>query len=176
MADCFRRTRNDCAPACCERLDVEMLGAELTAQIAAFTALFGRAPDYVDGHQHVQLFPQVRDAFLGAVKTAAPDAWVRQGGRRLPLAQRIGEPKALLLDLLSAKFRRRAASQQIAFNAGFAGAYDFSRAADFGGLLRRFLSGLPDGGLVMCHPGFVDDIAARAWTLSPTSVSGNTPT
>jgi hypothetical protein len=139
------------------RLDVEMLGAELTAQIAAFTALFGRAPDYVDGHQHVQLFPQVRDAFLGAIKTAAPDAWVRQGGRRLPLLQRIGEPKALLLDLLSMKFRRRAASQQIAFNAGFAGAYDFSRAADFGGLLRRFLSGLPDGGLVMCHPGFVDD-------------------
>ena len=60
------------------RLDVEMLGAELTAQIAAFTALFGRAPDYVDGHQHVQLFPQVRDAFLG--------------GREGNSAQRLGAP------------------------------------------------------------------------------------
>jgi predicted glycoside hydrolase/deacetylase ChbG (UPF0249 family) len=138
------------------RLDVEMLGAELTAQIAAFTALFGRAPDYVDGHQHVQLFPQIRDAFLGAVKAAAPNAWVRQCGRALPPAQRIGAPKALLLDLLSAKFRRRASSHDIAFNPGFAGAYDFSRTADFGGLLRGFLDALPDRGLIMCHPGFVD--------------------
>jgi chitin disaccharide deacetylase len=140
------------------RLDVEMLQAELAAQIAAFSALFGRAPDYVDGHQHVQLFPQVRDAFLAAVKTAAPDAWVRQCGRAQPLAQRIGQPKALLLDVLSATFRRRAASQQIAFNSGFAGAYDFSRLPDFGGLLRGFLGEVPDGGLVMCHPGFVDEI------------------
>ena len=50
-------------------------------QLAAFKELFGRAPDFVDGHQHAQLFPQVRDAFLRAVKEAAPGAWVRQGGR-----------------------------------------------------------------------------------------------
>ena len=24
-------------------------------------------------------------------------------------------------------------------------------------LMRQFLDGLPDGGLVMCHPGFVDE-------------------
>jgi predicted glycoside hydrolase/deacetylase ChbG (UPF0249 family) len=24
--------------------------------------------------------------------------------------------------------------------------------------MRQFLDGLPDGGLIMCHPGFVDDI------------------
>ena len=24
--------------------------------------------------------------------------------------------------------------------------------------MKQFLDGLPDGGLVMCHPGFVDDI------------------
>ena len=31
---------------------------------------------------------RVLDAFLSAVKEAAPNAWVRQGGRRQPLAQR----------------------------------------------------------------------------------------
>ncbi len=72
------------------RLDPEIVQAELLAQIAAFRHLFGRAPDYVDGHQHVQLFPQIRDAFLAAVKEAAPRAWVRQCGRSLPLAQRPG--------------------------------------------------------------------------------------
>ena len=62
-------------------------------QLAAFKELFGRAPDFVDGHQHVQLFPQVRDAFLAAVKEAAPDAWVRQGGRNQPLASGSARPR-----------------------------------------------------------------------------------
>jgi predicted glycoside hydrolase/deacetylase ChbG (UPF0249 family) len=140
------------------RFDREIIDAELTAQIAAFVNLFGRAPDYVDGHQHAQLFPQLRDAFLRAVKAAAPNAWVRQCGRRLPLSRRIAMPKALLLDVLSAQFRSRASRAGIAFNPGFAGAYDFAQAAGFGDLLAGFLDGLPDGGLVMCHPGFVDEV------------------
>jgi chitin disaccharide deacetylase len=139
------------------RLDVEMIQAELLEQLTAFKDLFGRAPDFVDGHQHVQLFPQVRDAFLRAVKEVAPDAWVRQGGRNQPLAKRLGAPKALLLDILSAQFRTRAARAGVPFNPAFAGAHDFSKAPDFGELMRQFLDGLPDGGLVMCHPGFVDD-------------------
>jgi predicted glycoside hydrolase/deacetylase ChbG (UPF0249 family) len=140
------------------RLDPEIIGAELTVQLAAFGDLFGRAPDFVDGHQHAQLFPQVRTAFLAAVKQAAPKAWVRQGGRSLPLARRLGAPKALILDILSAQFRRRAALAGIGFNTAFAGAYDFTRAPDFGALMRQFLDGLPEDGLIMCHPGFVDDI------------------
>jgi predicted glycoside hydrolase/deacetylase ChbG (UPF0249 family) len=139
------------------RLDPDMIEDELAAQLAAFKELFGRAPDFVDGHQHAQLFPQVRDAFLRAVKEAAPAAWVRQGGRLQPLTKRLGAPKALVLDGLSAQFRKRAAASGIAFNPAFAGAYDFSKATDFGWLMSQFLEGLPDDGLVMCHPGFVDE-------------------
>jgi chitin disaccharide deacetylase len=140
------------------RLDPDIVRVEIFAQLASFVEKFGRAPDFVDGHQHVQLFPQIRDGFLAAVKQAAPNAWVRQGGRAQPLLQRLRPPKALLLDLLSAQFRRRARRANIAFNSAFAGAYDFSLAPDFAGLMRQFLDSLPDGGLVMCHPGFVDDI------------------
>ncbi|MBX9649000.1 MAG: ChbG/HpnK family deacetylase [Xanthobacteraceae bacterium] len=139
------------------RLDPEMIHAELMVQLATFQELFGRAPDFVDGHQHAQLFPQARDAFLRAVKEAAPEAWVRQGGRMQPLAQRLGAPKALVLDVLSSQFRKRAARAGIAFNPAFAGAYDFLGQPDFGALMRGFLEGLPEGGLVMCHPGFVDE-------------------
>jgi predicted glycoside hydrolase/deacetylase ChbG (UPF0249 family) len=139
------------------RLDPEIIHAELMVQLATFDELFGRAPDFVDGHQHVQLFPQVREAFLAAVKQAAPHAWVRQSGRNQPLARRLRTPKALLLDTLSAQFRRRASRANIAFNAGFAGAYDFSRQPDFGGLMRQFLEGIPEDGVIMCHPGFVDE-------------------
>lgn len=140
------------------RLDPEIVQAELLAQIAAFQQMFNRAPDYVDGHQHVQLFPQIREAFLAAVKEAAPGAWVRQCGRSLPLAQRLNNPKALLLDTLSDTFRRKSARAGVAFNSGFAGAYDMVRGGEFGTAMQGFLSGLPDGGLVMCHPGFVDEM------------------
>jgi len=139
------------------RLDREIIHAELMVQLTAFRDLFGRAPDFVDGHQHAQLFPQIRDAFLRAVQEAAPGAWVRQGGRHQPLAKRLGAPKALVLDVLSSQFRRRAQAANIPFNPAFAGAYDFSRQPDFGTLMRQFLDGLPEGGLVMCHPGFVDE-------------------
>jgi hypothetical protein len=139
------------------RLDVEIVHAELMVQLTAFTEAFGRPPEYVDGHQHAQLFPQVREAFLAAVKQAAPDAWVRQCGRLAPLAQRLRAPKALVLDTLSARFRKLAARASIAFNPAFAGAYDFTGTPDFGGLMAGFLAGLPEGSVVMCHPGFVDE-------------------
>jgi predicted glycoside hydrolase/deacetylase ChbG (UPF0249 family) len=139
------------------RLDPEIIRAELMVQLSAFQEMFGRPPDFVDGHQHAQLFPGVRDAFLAAVKDAAPNAWVRQGGRNQPLARRLGTPKALFLDVLSAQFRTRAARADIAFNPGFAGAYDFSQQPDFSALMRQFLDGLPQDGVIMCHPGFVDE-------------------
>jgi predicted glycoside hydrolase/deacetylase ChbG (UPF0249 family) len=149
------------------RLDSEMIRAEVMAQLASFRDMFGRAPDFVDGHQHAQLYPQVRDGFLAAVKEAAPRAWVRQGGRNVPLMQRLAAPKAALLDVLSLQFRARAARQGIAFNPGFAGAYDFTRAADFGALMGGFLAGLPEDGVVMCHPGFVDEVLVE---LDPLTV------
>ena len=136
-----------------ERLAIAL---EVRAQIAAFKEAFGRAPDYIDGHQHVQLFTPVSDALLAIAKEDAPDAWVRQCAR-VPNAAS-GDRKALLLDFLSRRFRRRAAARGIATNTAFAGTYSFGPDADFATLFPKFLHGLPDGGLVMCHPGIVDDM------------------
>jgi len=138
------------------RLDPLALTAEAESQFAAFQAAFGRPPDFVDGHQHVQLLPQVSDAVLAVMKRMAPDAWIRQCGRTMPLWQRRSDPKGLLLDVLSARLRRRCAWAGVATNPGFAGTYDFTRANAFDALFGSFLQGLPDGGVIMCHPGFVD--------------------
>ena len=140
------------------RLDPELIRTELLVQLASFGELFGRAPDFVDGHQHVQLFPGVRDAFIAAVKQAAPKAWVRQCARNQAMLDRLRMPKALFLDLLSAQFRGRAARAEVSFNPSFAGAYDFSGEPDFAALMRQFLQGVSDGGVIMCHPGLVDDV------------------
>jgi chitin disaccharide deacetylase len=147
------------AAALMRRLQPEALTAEIAAQFDAFAKAFGRAPDFVDGHQHVQLFPQVREAFLAATTRLAPSAWVRQGGSAA--RPRLTDPKGLLIDWLSRAFRARAAAAGLATNPAFAGTYAFRAGADFASMFPRFLDGLPDGGLVMCHPGFVDTELTR---------------
>ena len=59
------------------RLDSEFVYAEVMAQIALFRELFGTPPAYLDGHQHVQLFPGIREGFIRAARDAAPEAWAR---------------------------------------------------------------------------------------------------
>src|SRR5215469_17106311 len=138
------------------RLDDAALAAEVTAQLRMFVHTFGRPPDFIDGHQHVHLFPQVREAVLKVAKEGAPGAWLRQCARAIPRRLRFAERKAWLLDILSQDFQHRALELGIRTNPAFAGAYKFRADADFASLFEGFLDGLPDGGLIMCHPGFVD--------------------
>lgn len=142
--------------AVARRLQSELLITEIATQLRAFIDVFGRPPDFVDGHQHVHLFPQIRDAFLRVVAQGAPDAWVRQCARA-KASRRLQDRKALSLDILSFGFRRKAARLDLKFNPGFAGTYTFNSRANYAKIFPRFLTGLPDNGLIMCHPGFVDD-------------------
>jgi predicted glycoside hydrolase/deacetylase ChbG (UPF0249 family) len=141
--------------AVARRLQPERLEIEIATQLRTFIDAFGRPPDFLDGHQHVQLFPQVRDAFLKVASEGAPRAWVRQCGRAR-LVRRLHDRKALTLDLLSLGFRGKAKRLGVTVNPAFAGTYAFKEKAKFDKIFPRFLSGLPDGGLIMCHPGFVD--------------------
>jgi chitin disaccharide deacetylase len=127
-----------------------LLEAEIAAQFAAFGGAFGRAPNYIDGHQHIHVFPQVSEALL---RVAAPQAWLRQCGRAVRNSL---EPKGMILDALSRRFRRLVSERGLSTNPAFAGTYAFRPGADYAKLFPEFLDGLPDGGLVMCHPGKVD--------------------
>jgi predicted glycoside hydrolase/deacetylase ChbG (UPF0249 family) len=141
--------------AAARRLRPAALVSEIETQVGKFVDAFGKPPDFLDGHQHVQLFPQVRDAFLKVAAERAPTAWVRQCGRARR-GRRLRDHKALVLDILSLRFRRKAKKLGIAFNPAFAGSYAFKTRANFARTFPHFLSGLPDGGLIMCHPGVVD--------------------
>ena len=141
--------------ATARRLQPKPLTDEIAAQLKKFIDVFGQPPDFLDGHQHIHLFPQVLDAFLKIVAERAPKAWVRQCGRPRG-GRRLRDHKALVLDILSLGFRRRAKKLGIAVNPAFSGSYAFKARANYTRLFPRFLSGLPDGGLIMCHPGIVD--------------------
>ena len=71
-----------------------------------------------------------------------------------------------MLDWFSARFRRKAQQFGIATNSAFAGSYNFSKRAVFAKIFPRFLDGLPDGGLIMCHPGLVDAELKRLDSLT----------
>ncbi len=155
-------------------LKAEDLELEIARQFAAFAAAFGRPPDFVDGHQHIHVFPQIRKALLRVIKDAAPRAWLRQCGRPATAPKSLADPKGFVLDALSAGLRRLAAREGVRTNPAFAGTYSFAPGADFAKLFPGFLDGLPDGGVVMCHPGQVDaelrrldpltDLRAREYT------------
>jgi chitin disaccharide deacetylase len=143
------------------QLKRDALAGEIDAQLSAFAAAFGRPPDFIDGHQHAHLAPQVREEVLAAAKRRAPAAWVRQCGSVQPAIKRLGDPKGLVLDAFSRAFRTRAQASGVATNPAFAGTYSFRADADFARKFPRFLDDLPDGGVVMCHPGHVDDELIR---------------
>jgi predicted glycoside hydrolase/deacetylase ChbG (UPF0249 family) len=149
-------------------LDRGALAAEAAAQLAAFRTTFGRAPDFVDGHQHVQLLPQVTDALMAAMQTAAPAAWLRQCGRATWSWRQWSDIKGHFLGALSARLRARCAAGGVATNPGFAGTYDFNPAQGYEARFGGFLEGLPEGGVVMCHPGFVD---AELQRVDPVTVA-----
>jgi predicted glycoside hydrolase/deacetylase ChbG (UPF0249 family) len=145
------------------RLNARALTAEISAQVARFIAAFGRPPDFIDGHQHVHLFPQIGTCVLSVARQSVPGAWVRQCGRAtLSLSDR----KALVLDALSWRFRKRAQASGVRTNPAFAGTYDFRPSANPADLFATFLDGLPDGGVIMCHPGMVDAELVRNDTLT----------
>lgn len=145
-----------------KRPDPAVVAREIDAQTKAFVAAFGRPPDFVDGHQHVHLLPGVREAFLDVVKRSAPGAWVRQcAGRRGALLRAPGDPKGFVIDRLGRRFRRKARRAGVATNTLFAGTYTFRPGTDYAAVFPRFLTGLRDGGLIMCHPGTVDDELTR---------------
>lgn len=138
------------------RLNRKAVAQEIEAQFLAFERAFGRPPDHVDGHQHVHVLPVIRGAVLRATHRHAPKAWLRNV-EPAPSARLGFDLKGRIIGAFGHGFARDAARIGLATNSGFAGAYDFGADHDFAPLLAHFLKGVPDGGVVMVHPGHVDD-------------------
>lgn len=157
--DAFPQLSDLMRAALLRRLDPAAMAAEIRAQLAAFAAAFGDAPDFIDGHRHVHLLPQVRDGVIAAAKEAG--IWVRQCAGTAPWLERLSDPKGLVVEWLSRGLKGRADAAGVTVNAGFAGTYTYREDADFAALFPRFLAATPDAGLIMCHPGRVDAELAR---------------
>ncbi|MFA5662819.1 MAG: ChbG/HpnK family deacetylase [Castellaniella sp.] len=138
------------------QLPVDRLRAGVQAQWQRFEALFGRAPDYIDGHQHVHQLPVVRDVLLqGLPRGVSGRPWIRDTGRPrtagLPLRSRT---KAWVIAVLGATgLRHRARSLGYRQNPGFLGVYDFKGGVSaYQRCMAAWLAQARDGDVLMCHP------------------------
>ena len=134
------------------QLLLEEISAEIAAQFDAFIAATGRAPDFVDGHQHAHALPHIREIVLAETARRAPGAWVRDCADRLgAMIRRPFVGKAIGSAWHSRGLRRAAAAHGLSTNDSFGGHYDF--VADYAPLLPQFLRRPGKMHLVMCHPG-----------------------
>jgi len=118
-------------------------------QWSLFVDAFGRPPDFLDGHQHVHLFPAMRDALFRLIDDTKFKGWVRQC--RTDARRRSRD--RIVLDPLSRTFMRAAKRRGIMFNPGFGGLRAFHRSEDLRGLWSGDLEAMGSGGLLMVHPG-----------------------
>jgi predicted glycoside hydrolase/deacetylase ChbG (UPF0249 family) len=133
------------------RLDAAQVQASVRRQWDAFVAVMGRAPDFVDGHQHVHQFPQIREALLALLAEQSYQGWLRNL-TGLQATPGMGF-KILILKLLGAgHFAALCHHAGLRSNPYFSGVYDFSPQADYRGLMQGWLRASPAATLIMCHP------------------------
>lgn len=147
------------AQAYLRRLDAAALRAEIRAQFDAFEQAMGRAPAYVDGHQHVHQLPMVRTLLLQELARRYPEGgpWLRATYSPQGVAHadaRTGFKNHVIALLGARALSALARRQGLRQNARLLGVYDFtSGAAQYRARLERWLRAARDGDLLMCHVG-----------------------
>jgi hypothetical protein len=137
-----------------------LLKDEINAQLDRFESAVNAAPDHVDGHQHVHVFPSIRPILLQCLAE-------RYGSNEILF--RIPSPelrditafpgtlgKSFVIKLLSSGSRKAAVSEGMIVNDSFAGFSAFKEEQSFETeLMAAFDQGRGGIHLVMCHPGYV---------------------
>jgi predicted glycoside hydrolase/deacetylase ChbG (UPF0249 family) len=155
------------------RLSVPKLVTEIERQWARFEAVWGRAPDFIDGHQHAHQLPQIRDALLQVLARRCPavqaagkaSLWVRRcsspGWRAVLAGVSVADTaKAAVIGALGAGALGKAVARLgLRSSAHLLGVYPFD--ADEAAYVSRWRSWLklarPRGDLLMCHPSAAMD-------------------
>ena len=137
------------------------LAAEIRAQLDAFVQAIGAPPVFIDGHQHVQMLPQIREILFEELSRRSwqGKVWLRDGADQpsAMVRRRIELIKAAGVSVLGCGFGRAARAAGFATNAGFSGFSAFDPDRDYAADFARYLVAPGSRHLVMCHPGHIDD-------------------
>lgn len=137
---------------CFSQIDLVKIEAELNRQLDAFEAQLGIQPEFVDGHQHIHIFPNVRKVFIKIIaqRYAKKSPYIRLSSPEI-----LGHDaciKALILRGLVLGFASLARKHQLQFPTQFLGAYSL-RASNYSQFFKIWLQQARNNSLFMCHPG-----------------------
>lgn len=134
----------------------------LTYQWQRFIDVMGRAPDFIDGHQHVHQFPVIREVLLTFLTNKGYSGWIRN------LSHTVITPnfyfKSIMLPHLGAHTLAEECDElHFRQNARFAGVYDFTNATPYSDLMLHWIDRAKNNKpttsddvqhslLIMCHP------------------------
>jgi predicted glycoside hydrolase/deacetylase ChbG (UPF0249 family) len=134
---------------------------EIERQLDSFTDIFGSAPDFVDGHQHVHVLPRIRHWLFDILETKglAGKIWLRGSGDHVSniLKRGIEVKKALGIAWLARGFAKAAHARGFVTNSGFSGFSSFDPCRDYGRDFASYLRAPGSRHLIMCHPGYCDE-------------------
>lgn len=135
--------------------------AELDAQLAAFMRYWGRPPAYIDGHQHVHFLRPARQWLqekAGFFRKSGSMPWLRGA----PAVSQAGgaalKAKVVFVALLARGFNVRLRGAGYPVEGPLAGFYDWTSPEAFAPALKHWQRTLPPQVVVMCHPGFADEV------------------
>jgi len=135
-------------------IDKKWIINELNAQLDNFEKYFGYIPDFIDGHHHIHVFPQIREIVFSQVnKRYGSNAkiWLRRVNPKL--TNHDAKLKALLLKFLAYNFDKGANKAGFALSGDFAGLYSLTSKADYPAMMKNWLLDAKNSMLIMCHPG-----------------------
>jgi predicted glycoside hydrolase/deacetylase ChbG (UPF0249 family) len=140
--------------SCCNRIDLRIIEQQFNDQLDKFEIIMRRAPDYIDGHQHVHILPNIRECLLHSLK--------RRYGNNLPYLRQVNPKvlksitpfKAFVLRLLASGFKSLATRQGFQLSKHFFGIYSL-KPMQYSLLFKAWLNQAPNHSLIMCHPGYI---------------------
>lgn len=141
------------------QLQTNTIQTAISKQLSLFEEAMGRAPDFVDGHQHVHQLPIIRDCLIDELsRRYSRHPWIRNTQPADVRSNRNGLLEQLksriIFSLGGASLNRAARSKKFLMNHRFLGVYGFNlNFADYLDRLRQWCDQAKDLDLLMCHPG-----------------------
>ncbi len=123
-------------------------------QLNNFEQVWQAPPDFVDGHQHVQQFPGIREALVQTLAERYGNTGTRPYVRISQLPPLQADFKASVIAAMGAEpLRRLARLKGLPCAPALSGVYDFSDGPiRYGQRMHDWLRTSPEGTILMCHP------------------------
>lgn len=122
-------------------------------QLDEFENKIARVPSFIDGHQHVHQFPQIRQVLLRCLEKRYADAIPIRNTQTYQT-----ELKAKIIYFLGGQaLKKQLIAKKWPHNTAFAGIYSFNATREKLKILwQDWLKNAPDHSVIMCHPALAD--------------------